>query len=219
MHILLAEDDELLGEGLRLGLICCQYNVYWVKSGKEAWASIQTEHFDIVILDLGLPGLSGEEVLKNMRLKKIETPVIILTSCDSKKDLIKGLDDGADDYVVKPFELEELCSRIRAVRRRATPSVEPIIIVGDIALEPSTRAVFKSGLPMELTRREFVLLQELMENVGCVLKKESLTQKLYGWSDNINSNALEVHIHGLRKKFGSKTISTLRGIGYMLEKS
>jgi two-component system, OmpR family, response regulator QseB len=219
MRILLVEDDELLGDGLRVGLIQYQYNVDWVKNGMAAWSALQTEHFDMVILDLGLPGFSGEEVLKDMRSKNMDTPVIILTARDNKADLIKGLDGGADDYIIKPFDLEELCSRIRAVQRRTTSCAEPIITVGDITLDPATRLVFKSDQKVELSRREFVLMQVFMENVGCVLKRERLTQSLYGWGDDIDSNALEVHVHNLRKKFGSNLITTIRGVGYVLEKS
>ncbi|MEI8054976.1 MAG: response regulator [bacterium] len=218
MRILLAEDDELLGDGIRSGLIQYQYNVNWVKNGMAAWTSLQSEHFDMVILDLGLPKLSGEELLKNMRSKNIDTPVVILTARDSTTDLIKGLDTGADDYVVKPFDLEELCARIRAIQRRISSRAEPTITVGDIALDPATRLVFKAGQMVELSRREFVLLQMLMENVGRVLSREQITQSLYGWSDDIDSNALEVHVHNLRKKFGSDTIATVRGVGYMLTK-
>lgn len=218
MRILLAEDDELLGDGIRSGLIQYQYNVDWVKNGMAAWTSLQSEHFDMVILDLGLPKLSGEDLLKNMRLKNIDTPVIILTARDNINDLIKGLDTGADDYVVKPFDLEELCARIRAVQRRISSRSEPTIAVGDINLDPATRLVFKAGHIMELSRREFVLLQMLMENVGRVLSREQITQSLYGWSDDIDSNALEVHIHNLRKKFGNDSIITIRGVGYMLNK-
>lgn len=219
MRILLAEDDELLGDGIRSGLIQYQYNVDWVKNGMAAWASLQSEHFDMLILDLGLPKLSGEELLKNMRLKNMHTPVIILTSRDNTTDLIKGLDTGADDYVVKPFDLEELCARIRAIQRRITSHSEPTLAVGDISLDPATRLVFKSGQIVELSRREFVLLQMLIENAGRVISREKITQSLYGWSDDIDSNALEVHIHNLRKKFGNDTIVTIRGVGYMLDRS
>lgn len=218
MRILLVEDDELLGDGIRFGLVQYQYNVDWVKNGMAAWSSLQSEHFDMAILDLGLPKLSGEDLLKNMRSKNINTPVIILTARDTVTDMIKGLDAGADDYIVKPFDLEALCARIRAVQRRTTSSsgAEPTMTVGDINLDPATRLVFKSGQIIEVSRREFVLLQMLMENAGRVLSREQITQSLYGWGDDIDSNALEVHIHNLRKKFGNKTIITLRGVGYML---
>ena len=215
MRILLVEDDELLGEGLRSGLINFHYNVDWVKNGMAAWSSLQTEYFDMVILDLGLPRLSGEELLKNMRSKGISTPVIILTARNNSSDMIKGLDVGADDYVVKPFDLEELCARIRAIQRRIVSRAEPTIEVGEVTLDPTTRLVFKSGQMLELSRREFVLLKILMENAGKVVTREKITQSLYGWGDDIDSNALEVHIHNLRKKLGSNAIITLRGVGYM----
>lgn len=215
MRILLVEDDALLGDGLRSGLIQYQYNVDWVKNGMAAWSSLQTEHFDMVILDLGLPRLSGEDLLKNMHGKGIHVPVIILTARDNTTDMIRGLDIGADDYVVKPFDLEELCARIRAIQRRIVSRAEPTIEVGDMTLDPATRLVFKSGQMVEISRREFVLLKMLMENAGRVITREKITQSLYGWGDDIDSNALEVHIHNLRKKFGGGVIVTIRGVGYM----
>ena len=217
MRILLAEDDELLGDGIRSGLTQYQYNVDWVKNGAAAWSCLQTEHFDMLILDLGLPKISGEEILKNMRLKNINTPVIILTARDNITDLIKGLDTGADDYVVKPFDLEELCARIRAIQRRITSRSEPTITIADITLDPAARVIYKSGKAIELSRREFVLMQMLMENAGRVLAREQIAQSLYGWGDDIDSNALEVHVHNLRRKFGNDSIATIRGVGYMLD--
>ena len=218
MSILLVEDDLLLGEGLCAGLVQYQYKVVWAKDGEKAWEDLQTDSFDIVILDLGLPKLSGKDVLKKMRSKKMEIPVIILTAFNDKEDLIRGLDLGADDYVVKPFSLEEICARIRAILRRKPYCIEPNIIVGDIVLDPTTRLIFKSGKKICLARREFMLMRILMENVGHVLTKERIMQEMYGWGDNIDSNALEVHIHTLRKKIGGKAISTIRGVGYKLEK-
>ncbi|HBC71698.1 MAG TPA: DNA-binding response regulator [Coxiellaceae bacterium] len=221
MRILLVEDDELLGDGIRSGLTQYQYTVDWVKNGLAAWSALQTEHFDLVILDLGLPKLSGEEILKNIRAKNISVPVIILTAHDAMHSRIKGFDDGADDYIVKPFNLEELCARIRAIRRRTTAHKHhhnTTMTVGDITLDPTTRLVFKSGQMVELSRREFVLLQMLLENSGKVLSREQATQSLYGWGYDIDSNALEVHIHNLRKKLKCKNITTIRGVGYMLAK-
>jgi len=216
MRILLVEDDELLGDGTRFGLMQYQYNVDWVKNGMAAWHCLQSEHFDMVILDLGLPKLSGEELLKNMRAKNISTPVIVLTARDKIHDLVNSLDIGADDYIVKPFGLEELCARIRAIQRRVNSRCEPTITVGDINMDPAKRMVYKNGNLITLSRREFVLLQMLMENSDRVLSREKITQSLYGWGDDIDSNALEVHIHNLRKKFGNKSIITVRGVGYIL---
>jgi two-component system response regulator QseB len=216
MRILLVEDDEMLGDGTRFGLMQYQYNVDWVKNGMAAWHCLQSELFDMIILDLGLPKLSGEELLKNMRTKNINTPVIILTARDKIHDLVNGLDTGADDYVVKPFGLEELCARIRAIQRRVNFRCKPTITIGDISIDIAKRIVHRNGDLIPLARREFVLLQMLMENSDRVLSREKISQSLYGWGDEIDSNALEVHIHNLRKKFGNKTILTVRGIGYIL---
>jgi len=220
MRILLIEDDELLGDGIRSGLTQYQYTVDWVKNGLAGWSALQSEHFDIVILDLGLPKLSGEEVLSNMRANNISTPVIILTANDTTHSRVKGFDSGADDYITKPFNLEELCARIRAIRRRtiSSTSTNTTLTIGDITLDPATRLVFKAGQMVELSRREFVLLQLLLENAGKVLSREQATQSLYGWGYDIDSNALEVHIHNLRRKLKCKNIRTIRGIGYMFKK-
>lgn len=219
MRILLVEDDELLGDGIRVGLTQYRYTVDWVKNGIAALQAIQTEHFDVVILDIGLPKLSGAEVLKTIRAKNIHVPVLILTARDTIDDRIQGLDIGADDYMVKPFDLNELCARIRAVKRRMSSRGEPTVAIGDIALDPASRAVTKAGVTIELSRREFVLLQMLMENAGKVLSREQITQSLYGWSDDIDSNALEVHVHNLRKKIDNDLIVTIRGVGYMIDKN
>lgn len=218
MRILLVEDDELLGDGTGVGLTQYHYTVDWVKNGAAALQALQSEHFDLVILDLGLPKISGEEVLQTMREKNINTPVIILTARDTTDDKIKGLDIGADDYLIKPFDLEELCARIRAVMRRSADRAQTIIVYGNIKLDPASRTVYKGEELVELSRREFVLLQILLENVGRVLPREQITQSLYGWGDDIDSNALEVHIHNLRRKFGNNFICTIRGVGYMIEK-
>lgn len=220
MRILLVEDDELLGEGIRYGLTQYQYTVDWIKNGLAAWSCLQSEHFDLAILDLGLPKLDGETLLRNMRAKNISTPVIILTAHNSVSKQVTGLNIGADDYVVKPFNLEELCARIRAIRRRTISSshVNTVITVDDLTLDPATRLVFKTGRMVELSRREFVLLQMLLENVGKIVTREQATQNLYGWGYDIDSNALEVHVHNLRKKLKCKTIKTVRGVGYIFTK-
>ncbi len=220
MRILLVEDDELIGEGLRQGLISYQYTVDWVKNGMAAWSAIQHEHFDLIILDINLPKLSGEEVLKNIRSKNIAIPVIILTSLNTTESLVRNFDIGADDYITKPFNLEALCARIRAIRRRFNNigNTNTILKTGDISLDPATRVVCKGEKMVELSRREFVLLQILMENVGKVVQREQATQSMYGWGYDIDSNALEVHIHNLRKKLKLKNLITVRGVGYMLKK-
>lgn len=218
MRILLVEDDELLGDGVRHGLVQYGYTVDWVRDGATALQAIVSENFDLVILDIGLPKKSGLEVLKAVRSKNLNLPVIILTARETVEDRVRGLDAGADDYMVKPFDLEELCARIRAMQRRSVARAEPILSYGNITLDPASHSVFKEGELMNISRREYALLQKLLENVGRVISREQLTQTLYGWGDEVDSNALEVHIHNLRKKFGSNFIRTIRGVGYMIEK-
>ncbi len=219
MRILLVEDDELLGDGLRSGLSQYNYTVDWVKDGQAAIYATNTEQFDIIILDLGLPKRSGIDVLKTIRSRGVKTPVLILTALDGVENLVTGLDSGADDYLAKPFDLEELCARIRALQRRGTGGrAEPVIQFGSITLDPASYTVKKDGKLVDISRREFVLLHILLENAGRVLSREYLTQNLYGWGGDIDSNALEVHIHKLRKKFGNDLITTIRGVGYIIEK-
>lgn len=218
MRVLLVEDDELLGDGVRIGLTQYGYAVDWVKDGQSALQAILSENFDTIVLDLGLPKRSGLEVLKAVRAKNITTPVLILTARELVEDRVKGLDAGADDYLVKPFDLEELSARIRALQRRTVARAEPTLVYGKITLDPASRTTFFNGEQVILSRREFALLLKLLENAGRVLSRENLTQTLYGWGDEIDSNALEVHIHNLRKKFGHDLIRTIRGIGYVVEK-
>lgn len=217
-RLLLVEDDELLGTGLRAGLTQFGYTVDWVKDGKSAVQALQNETFGTIILDLGLPKLSGIDVLKVLRAKKNMTPVLILTANDSLEARVAGLDAGADDFLPKPFDLRELCARIRALQRRTASRAAPVIMVQNIKLDPAARKIYLNNEEIECSRREFVLMQMLMENSGKVLTREQITQNLYGWGDDIDSNALEVHIHNLRKKFGSDVIRTIRGVGYIIEK-
>lgn len=219
MRILLVEDNEILGEGLVAGLKQHNYTVDWVKDGETALRAITHEQFEVIVLDIGLPKQTGLEILKIMRAKNIHTPVLILTALDEFENRVLGLDSGADDYLTKPFDLEELCARIRALQRRSTSGrTDPIIKLGDISLDPASRAVHKGGLQIDLSRREFVLLHLLLSNLGKVISREHLAQSLYGWEEDVDSNALEVHIHNLRKKFGNDLIVTIRGVGYMIEK-
>lgn len=218
MRVLLVEDDELLGDGVRNGLIQYGYTVDWVKDGQSAQQAILTESFDIVVLDIGLPKKSGLEVVKAIRSKNIATPVVLLTARETVEDRVRGLDAGADDYIVKPFDLDELTARMRALQRRTTSRAEPILTHGNISLDPASHTVHLNGELINISRREFALLQKLLENAGRVLSREHLTSTLYGWGDDVDSNALEVHIHNLRKKFGTKLIRTIRGVGYMVDK-
>lgn len=218
MRVLLVEDDELLGDGVRNGLIQYGYTVDWVKDGQSAQQAILTESFDIVVLDIGLPKKSGLEVVKAIRSKNIATPVVLLTARETVEDRVRGLDAGADDYIVKPFDLDELTARMRALQRRTTSRAEPILTHGNISLDPASHTVHLNNELINISRREFALLQKLLENAGRVLSREHLTSTLYGWGDDVDSNALEVHIHNLRKKFGTKLIRTIRGVGYMVDK-
>lgn len=218
MRILLVEDDKLLGEGVRTGLIQNHYIVDWVQDGYTAKQALENEKFDVVLLDLGLPKLSGLEVLKFARDNAIDIPILILTADDELESRVKGLDSGADDYLVKPFDLDELCARIRALQRRYSERAHPILEFSNIKLDPAAHKVYKDGKEVDIPRREFALLQILLNNIGQVLTRDRLTQSLYGWKDDVDSNAVEVHVHNLRKKFGNDFITTIRGVGYIVEK-
>ncbi len=218
MRILLVEDDPQLGDGLTIGLRQAGFAVDWLKDGNSADQALQSETFDFVVLDLGLPRLSGMEVLSRARSRGQHMPILILTARDATGEKVAGLDAGADDYLVKPIDLDELTARIRALTRRSAGRAEPLLIHGDLALDPAAHTVTQAGLLVELSSREFSLLQQLLENAGRVLTRTQLEQSIYGWRDEPDSNALEVHIHHLRKKLGSELIRTLRGVGYTIAK-
>lgn len=219
MRILLVEDDELLGDGIHSGLKHYGHTVDWVKDGKSAFDALsrKQESFDVVVLDLGLPRMSGLDVLKRIREKNLPVPVLILTARDSVEERVQGLDAGADDYLRKPFDLDELSARLRALQRRSKSRAQPVLTYGDIKLDPAAHTVKLKDEMITLSRREFALLQKLLENAGRVISRDQLNQTLYGWGENIDSNALEVHIHNLRKRFGTGLIRTIRGIGYMIK--
>jgi DNA-binding response OmpR family regulator len=217
MRLLLVEDDELLGDGLKTGLRQEGYTVDWVTDGQSAENAMMDNEFDLVVLDLGLPKKAGLDVLKYVRAEGKDLPVLILTARDSVHDRVAGLDSGADDYLVKPFDLEELCARLRVLQRRKAGRSEPVIQHGAITLDPAAHKVSLNGEPVPLSMREFVLLQHLMENVGRVIPRARLEEKLYGWDADVESNSLEVFIHHLRKKLGTELIRTVRGVGYMIE--
>ncbi len=218
MRILLVEDDELLGNGVYTGLGQDGYAVDWVKDGEAAELFLRSGEYELVILDLGLPKRSGVEVLRDLRAAGNEIPVLILTARDSIEDKVVGLDSGADDYMIKPFDLEELNARIRALMRRRSGRAEATIRHGDLVIDPASHTVEQTGKPVELSPREFTLLQKLVDNAGRVMSRGQLEQSLYSWKDEVDSNAIEVHIHHLRKKLGSKLIRTVRGVGYILDK-
>lgn len=218
MRILLVEDDPELGDGLTVGLRQAGFAVDWLRDGHVADQALHSESFDFVVLDLGLPRLSGMEVLNRARSRGQTMPVLILTARDATGDKVSGLDAGADDYLVKPIDLDELTARIRALTRRSAGRAAPLLVHGDISLDPAAHQVTLGSQPVELSSREFSLLQLLLENAGRVLTRTQLEQSLYGWRDEPDSNALEVHIHHLRKKLGSDLIRTLRGVGYTIPK-
>lgn len=218
MRILLVEDDELIGNGIVTYFTFHGDAVDWLKDGASALQALKLEAFDAIILDLGLPKRNGLEVLAEARKEGLKTPVLILTARDSLEDRVKGLDTGSDDYLTKPFDLEELHARIRALVRRSLDRAEPTIKYGNLELNPAAHTITLGGNLVPLPRREFALLQKLLENAGQVVTRESLLQCLYGWEEDIDSNTLEVHIHNLRKKIGIGLIHTIRGIGYKIEK-
>ena len=219
MRILLVEDDLMLGETLKSALEPQGYTVDWLRDGVQALHAIADQHIDLVILDLGLPKLDGMSVLTTVRRKGITTPILILTARDTIGDKVNGLDAGADDYLLKPFDLAELNARLRALTRRASGRASSRICYGEVTLEPESQSVSYQGQAVHLHRREFMLLHELLENTGKVLTRQQLEQSLYGWGEDIDSNALEVHIHHLRKKLYPELIKTIRGVGYMIEKA
>ncbi len=219
MRVLLVEDDEPLGNGLCAGLGHYGYTVDWLKDGQAALRFLRAETFDLIILDLNLPKVHGLKVLQEMRGNGLTTPVLILTARDSVEDRIKGLDSGADDYLTKPFDLDELSARLRALQRRfAGNRAEPVINYRNVKLDPASLEVTVADKVITLSRREFALLQKLLENIGHVVSREILNQCLYGWGEDVDSNTLEVHVHNLRKKLGVNFIRTIRGVGYMAEK-
>jgi DNA-binding response OmpR family regulator len=192
--------------------------VDWGPDGLSADAALRAATFDILLLDLGLPGRAGIAVLRDMRQRGDATPVIILTARDEIRDRIGGLDAGADDYLVKPLDLDELGARMRSVLRRAAGRGEPFISHGDICLNPTTRSVEQRGIPVQLSAHEFAVLEALLQRPGAILSRTQLEDRLYGWGEQVESNAVEVYIHGLRRKLGSGVIRTLRGVGYFVPK-
>ena len=218
MRLLLVEDDELLGDAVKTGLTQFGYVVDWLKDGEAARFAIKTESFELIILDLSLPKLSGISLLQSMRHEQNTTPVIILTACESVEDRVKGLDSGADDYIIKPFDLNELSARIRALIRRSQGRADTTLQYRNIILDPAAHSVTVDNVLINVPRREFALLQKLLENSGQVLSRDQLMQSIYGWDEDLDSNALEVHVHNLRKKLNANFIRTIRGVGYMAEK-
>jgi two-component system response regulator QseB len=218
MRLLLVEDDVMIGEGVCKGLRQDGFTVDWVRDGRDAELALGDRVHDLMLLDLGLPGKEGLDVLKALRLKGDPIPVLILTARDAISDRVGGLNAGADDYLVKPFDLEELSARIHALLRRRAGRAETLIRHGALALNPSTHEATLDQQPLSLSAREFALLQALLDRPGAVLSVTQLEEKIYGWDDEVGSNTIEVYIHSLRKKLGTDFIKNVRGVGYMIPK-
>lgn len=216
MRLLLVEDDPMIGAGVQKGLHQDGFAVDWVRDGHAADLALANAVYDLVLLDLGLPRKSGLEVLSTLRKRGNAVPVLVLTARDAVADRVKGLDSGADDYLVKPFDLDELAARIRALLRRQAGRAEPVIRHGELTLNPSTHEATLGGEGIALTSREFALLEALLERPGAILSRMQLEERLYGWGEEIESNTVEVYIHSLRKKLGADFIKNVRGVGYMV---
>lgn len=216
MRLLLVEDDVMIGETVLDVLRAEHFAVDWVKDGVMADTATRTQHYDLILLDLGLPKRDGLDVLKGLRQRHDTTPVIVVTARDAVADRIAGLDAGADDYVLKPYDLDELLARIRALIRRGAGRPDPVLEINNVRLNPITHEALRDGQPVALSAREWAVLEALMARPGSVLSRAQLEEKLYSWKDEISSNAVEVYVHGLRKKLGSDFIQTVRGLGYAL---
>lgn len=217
MRILLVEDDRMIGEGLQKGLRQSGYAVDWVEDGISAEVAFQGQPYDLLILDLGLPKKSGMDVMRDIRKSDDNTPILILTARDGISDRVAGLDSGADDYMLKPFALEELEARIRMITRRKTGQTQPVLRRGELSLNPATHEVWYKDTRVILSGREFSLLHDLMKMSGAILSRAQLEESLYGWNEEVASNAIEVHIHQIRKKIGRNVIKNIRNVGYTLQ--
>ena len=218
MRLLLVEDDPMIGETVLDVLRAEHFAVDWVKDGAMADTALRSQQYDLVLLDLGLPRQDGLEVLKALRQRKDATPVLIVTARDAVADRVKGLDAGADDYVLKPYDIDELLARIRALTRRSAGRADPVLEVHGLRLNPATHEATRDGQAIVLSAREWAVLEALMARPGVVFSRAQLEEKLYSWKDDVSSNAVEVYIHGLRKKLGAELIQNVRGLGYVMPK-
>jgi two-component system response regulator QseB len=216
MRVLLVEDDPMIGKSVQQGLRQDGHTVDWVRESRAAELALATTSYEMLLLDLGLPGKSGLELLAQLRRAAHRIPVLVITARDSVADRILGLDSGADDYLVKPFDLDELGARMRAVLRRHAGRADPVIALGDLRMNPATHEVTRNGQPIVLSAREFALLQALLEQPGVPLSRARLEERLYGWGEEVESNAIEVYIHSLRRKLGAECIRNIRGVGYLV---
>jgi two-component system, OmpR family, response regulator len=215
MRLLLVEDDPMVGEAVQKGLRREGFALDWVRDGRAAELALDTGVYDLILLDLGLPRMDGLDVLRGLRKKGDSIPALIITARDAVDDRVKGLDSGADDYLVKPFDLNELAARVRALMRRRAGRAQPEVEHGRLRLDPVSHHVFWDGTPVNISAREFALLLALLETPGAVLSREQLEERLYGWEE-VESNAVEVHIHNLRRKLGAGTIRNVRGVGWKI---
>ena len=218
MRLLLVEDDEMIAETVLESMRREGYAIDWAQDGRAAELSLGNGVYDLVLLDLGLPRKDGFDLLKGYRRQGGEAPVIILTARDAVNDRIRGLDAGADDYLIKPFDLDELAARARALLRRRTGHKHPVYTHGELTLDPAAHEVTKGGVPLALVPREFALLQALIEEPARVFTRAELEDKLYGWGEEVGSNTIEVHVHSLRRKIGAEQVVTVRGVGYRLKR-
>jgi len=220
MRVLLVEDDPMIGEAIQGSLKDASYATDWVKDGQTALTTLGCQHYDLVLLDLGLPGKDGLEVLASIRAKDNPVPLLIITARDGLDDRLRGLDGGADDYVSKPFQMAELLARMRAVLRRKGGTATPVLTNGVVSLDPATKeASVNGGSQVQLSNREFSLLQALLVRPGAILSRGELEDRIYGWGEEVESNAVEFLIHALRRKLGSEIIKNVRGVGWMVSKS
>ena len=218
MRLLLVEDDAMIGEAVLQVLRAEHYAVDWVRDGAMADAALKSEQYDLVLLDLGLPQRDGLDVLRALRQRRATVPVLVATARDGVADRIAGLDAGADDYVLKPYDIDELLARIRALLRRSAGRGEPVFEHKGVSLNPATRQATLQGQPVSLSAREWAVLEALIARPGAVLSRAQLEEKLFSWKDDISSNAVEVYVHGVRKKLGNDFIQTVRGLGYVVPK-
>lgn len=216
MRLLLVEDDPMIGESVQKGLHQDGFAVDWARDGQAAELALANDVYDLVVLDLGLPRKSGLDVLAGLRERGNSVPVLVLTARDAVADRVKGLDRGADDYVVKPFDLDELAARVRALLRRRSGRAEPLITHGDLVVNPATRQASLAGKPLALSARELALLEALLDRPGAILSRAQLEERIYGWGEEIESNTVEVYVHSLRKKLGAGYIRNVRGVGYTI---
>lgn len=216
MRLLLVEDDPVLGDGVQAALTGQGYAVDWTVDGRQAQIALEAVAYAAVVLDLRLPKISGLDVLRGLRARGDKTPVLILTARDTVADRVAGLDSGADDYLVKPFDLDELFARLRSLLRRHNRQGQNTLECGEVVMTPDSFTVTRTGQAVKLSRREFSILQLLLENQGRVMSRTALEEALYGWNEEVESNAIEVHVHKLRKKLGTSLIKNIRGVGYLI---